>query len=68
LTGDGVFDNPSVHVAQLQKQIELYKAELSAVARDSRDLEDRLTAGAGLVKQAMLDEAVERAEFLQAGE
>lgn len=67
MPGGGVFGDPSARVDQLERQIQLYKNELEAVARDSRDLEDRLTQGAGLVKQTMLDEAVERADTLQAG-
>jgi mitotic spindle assembly checkpoint protein MAD1 len=54
-------------VNYLEKQVKLYKAELEAVARDSRELEDRLTQGAGLVKQTMLDEAQTKADTLQAG-
>lgn len=67
MPGGGAFGDPSARVDQLEKQIELYKAELDAVARDSRDLEDKLTQGAGLVKQTMLDKALARVEALHAG-
>jgi mitotic spindle assembly checkpoint protein MAD1 len=54
----GVFTgNQAARVAQLEKLVESYRSELEAISRDSRDLEERLTQGAGLVKQSALDEA-----------
>ena len=42
-----------------------YKAELEAISRDSRDVEQALTHGAGLVKLSALVEAEDRATQLE---
>jgi len=58
----------SSRVKQLEKLVETYKAELDSMSRDSRDLEDRLTEGKGLVKQSLLDESQAKIGQLESGE
>lgn len=57
----------SGRVRQLEQLVDQYRSELDSVSRDSRDVEDRLTSGAGLVKQSALDEAIEKISRLTAG-
>jgi len=64
----GVVSDQSGRVRQLENLLDGYKAQLEAIAHDSRDLEDRLTQGAGLVKQSALDEALERTSQLTIGQ
>ena len=64
----GVVSDQSGRVKQLEGLLEGYKIQLEAIAHDSRDLEDRLTQGAGLVKQSTLDEATENISRLTAGQ
>lgn len=63
----GVVSDQSGRVKQLEVLLEGYKSQLEAIAHDSRDLEDRLTQGAGLVKQSTLDEAQEKISQLTTG-
>ena len=56
----------SAQVAQLQRLVKTYRAELDAMARDSRETEAALTAGAGLVKISELESAQERIAALEA--
>lgn len=67
--GDAVTSvDSSSRVKQLEKLVETYKAEIDSMSRDSRDLEDRLTEGKGLVKQSLLDESQTKISQLESGE
>ncbi|RXK40891.1 hypothetical protein M231_01739 [Tremella mesenterica] len=52
-------------VKQLEQLVEMYKAELESISRDSREVEERLAQGAGLVKQSALQAAEARVEQLE---
>ena len=58
----------SRRIRQLEGLLKTYKSELDAISRDSRDVEARLTQGAGLVKQTDLEEAQASVSQLQTGE
>lgn len=58
----------TARITQLESVLETYKSELEGIQRDSRDVEDRLTEGAGLVKRNLLDDAQARINQLDAGE
>lgn len=67
--GGGVTSvDSSSRIKQLEKLVETYKAELDSMSRDSRDLEDRLTEGKGLVKQSLLEESQAKISQLESGE
>ncbi|ORX34031.1 mitotic checkpoint protein-domain-containing protein [Kockovaella imperatae] len=55
----------SQKIRQLEELLKTYKTELDGMSRDSRDVEARLTQGAGLVKQTDLEESQARAERLE---
>ena len=57
----------SAKIRQLEQLIQTYKDELEGISRDSREVEAKLTQGAGLVKQSELDEALAKAESLSSG-
>ena len=62
--------NPSTsdqtaRVSQLEGLVTTYKAELEAISRDSREVEQALTQGAGLVKLSALVEAESRATQME---
>lgn len=49
----------AARVTQLESLLESYKSQLEGLARDTRDVEDRVSRGAGLVKLSELEEARE---------
>jgi mitotic spindle assembly checkpoint protein MAD1 len=51
-------------IRQLESVIETYKHTLSTLSRDSRELEEKLAKGAGLVDATLLEEAESKAESL----
>lgn len=55
-------------VNQLEALVRIYKNELESLSRDSRDVEEKIAQGAGLVKQSALEEAQSRVSQLEAGE
>ena len=58
----------ATRVTQLETLVETYRTELEGISRDSRDVEARLTHGAGLVKQSALDAAQAAVAQLERGE
>ena len=68
MPGGMISEDQSGRIRQLENLVETYKNELEGISRDSRDLEDKLTHGAGLVKQSALEEAQERIAQLERGE
>lgn len=58
----------SARVKELESLIDTYKAELEAISRDSQEVEERITQGAGLVKQSELESAQSRIAQLQTGQ
>lgn len=52
-------------IRRLQALVDEYKSEIDRTARDSRDLENRLAEGAGLVKSTLLDDATARIAALE---
>jgi len=55
----------SARVRQLEHLVKEYKTELESNARDSRDIEEKIAKGQGLVKQSVLDEAQSQIHSLQ---
>jgi mitotic spindle assembly checkpoint protein MAD1 len=55
----------AAHVQRLESLLETYRAEIEGLSRDSRDVEDRVTRGAGLVKADELAAAQERTRALE---
>ena len=55
----------SARIRQLERLVQEYKNELESHSRDSRDIEEKIAKGQGLVKQAVLDEAQSRITSLQ---
>ncbi|KAK4688858.1 hypothetical protein P7C73_g1261, partial [Tremellales sp. Uapishka_1] len=57
-SGDGASSastgDQSTKISKLETLVETYKSELESISRDSREVEERLTHGAGLVKQSAL--------------
>ncbi|ORY21331.1 spindle assembly checkpoint component Mad1 [Naematelia encephala] len=47
-------------IAHLETLVETFRREVEGMQRDSREVEDRITQGAGLVKASLLSEAEER--------
>lgn len=58
----------SARVKQLEQLVESLKSGIDSISRDSREVEERLTRGAGLVKQSSLDEATEKMSRLEIGQ
>ncbi|WWC86741.1 uncharacterized protein L201_001619 [Kwoniella dendrophila CBS 6074] len=61
----GMISDQSAKVAELESLVELYKSELDSISRDSRETEERIAQGMGLVKSSDLDEAKSKTERLQ---
>ncbi|WVR04777.1 hypothetical protein IAU60_001789 [Kwoniella sp. DSM 27419] len=61
----GVIGDQSSKVAELESLVELYRNELEAMSRDSREVEDRIAKGQGLVKSSELETAWATIEQLQ---
>ncbi|KAL7419183.1 coiled-coil domain-containing protein mad1 [Cryptotrichosporon argae] len=61
---EGTVDQ-TARVAELERLLDTYKAQLDEIARDSRKAEERLVHGAGLVQMAELEAAVARADASQ---
>lgn len=59
--------NDAARATRAEKLAEMYRAELDGMKRDSQEMEERITQGAGLVKQTLLDEANAQVESLKAG-
>ena len=57
----------SARVRQLESLLQTYKSEVEGISRDSKDVEARLTQGAGLVKQTDLEESQAEVERLRDG-
>jgi hypothetical protein len=57
----------SARVRQLETLVQSLKVELEGMSRDSRDAEERIAKGMGLVKQSELDSAVSRIAQMQSG-
>jgi mitotic spindle assembly checkpoint protein MAD1 len=55
----------SARIRQLEHLVKEYKAELESHSRDSRDIEEKIAKGQGLVKQSVLDEAQSQIQSLQ---
>jgi mitotic spindle assembly checkpoint protein MAD1 len=55
----------SARIRQLEHLVKEYKAELESHSRDSRDIEEKIAKGQGLVKQSVLDEAQSQITSLQ---
>jgi len=55
----------SARIRQLEHLLKDYKTELESHSRDSRDLEEKIAKGQGLVKQSLLDEAETTISSLQ---
>jgi len=55
----------SARIRQLERLVQEYKNELESHSRDSRDIEEKIAKGQGLVKQAVLDEAQSQITSLQ---
>jgi mitotic spindle assembly checkpoint protein MAD1 len=66
-TGTGDADS-AARVRQLEDLVETYKSELENIARDSRDAEERVARGAGMVKASVLEEAEAVIKRLESGE
>lgn len=56
--------NQTARIRQLESLVSTYKTELENMSRDSRDLEERLAKGAGLVNASLLEEAESRINSL----
>ena len=54
-------------VSELEALVDLYKTELAGMSRDSREVEERLAEGAGLVKQSALQTAEAKVGQLERG-
>lgn len=72
LAGAGSSDSgnrdSAARVQHLESLVETYKAELEGMSRDSREAEDRLAKGAGMVQASDLAEAEEVIKGLEDGE
>jgi hypothetical protein len=55
----------SARVRQLESLVNQYKSELDSQSRDSRDLEDKIAQGQGLVKSSLLTESQDRITTLE---
>ncbi|WWC59638.1 uncharacterized protein I303_102197 [Kwoniella dejecticola CBS 10117] len=64
MSGSGVQDQ-SAKVTELERLVEMYKSELDGMSRDSRETEQRIAKGMGLVKSSDLQEAKEKIEQLE---
>lgn len=53
--------------AALERLVQTYKSELESMARDTKEVEEKLVQGAGLVKAEMLEQAQGRVEQLERG-
>lgn len=62
--GSGSGDQ-AAQIRRLQTLVDEYKSEIDRTARDSRDLENQLAEGAGLVKSTLLDDATARITSLE---
>ncbi|WVQ79902.1 hypothetical protein IAT38_002002 [Cryptococcus sp. DSM 104549] len=58
-------EDQGVRVTELESLVELYKSELEKVSRDSRDVEEKIAKGMGLVRSTDLDSAKEMISQLE---
>jgi mitotic spindle assembly checkpoint protein MAD1 len=56
----------SARIRQLESLVTQYKSELDSQSRDSRDLEEKIARGQGLVKSSLLTESQNRIATLKA--
>ncbi|OCF45761.1 mitotic spindle assembly checkpoint protein MAD1 [Kwoniella heveanensis CBS 569] len=63
--GVGSMADQSSKVAELESLVELYKNELDQISRDSRETEERIAQGKGLVKASDLEKAREKISQLE---
>ncbi|WRT64613.1 uncharacterized protein IL334_001546 [Kwoniella shivajii] len=61
----GVISDQTAKVSELESLVELYKSELNKISRDSRETEERIAKGMGLVKSSDLEEAKKKIEQLE---
>ncbi|OCF58638.1 hypothetical protein L486_03127 [Kwoniella mangroviensis CBS 10435] len=61
----GVIPDQTAKVSELESLVELYRSELDKISRDSRETEQRIASGMGLVKSQDLDEARDRISRLE---
>lgn len=66
-TGGSTTSDQTARIHQLEALVETLEHNLEGMSRDSREMEERITQGAGLVKQTELDTAQARIAELQAG-
>ncbi|WVF69623.1 hypothetical protein IAT40_004401 [Kwoniella sp. CBS 6097] len=63
--GVAAMGDQSSKIAELESLIELYKNELDQISRDSRETEERIAQGMGLVKASDLEKAREKVAQLE---